>query len=401
MDAVPCLRVAGYDGRVASMARTGRPKAELAVTDEDRETLERWSRRAKSAQALALRSRIILACAGGLDNKAVAAELGVHPSTVGKWRVRFAERGLDGLCDEDRPGRPRTISDERVERVIVATLESKPADATHWSRRSMARKAGISKSSVGRIWTAFRIRPHLADTFKLSSDPMFIDKVHDVVGLYLSPPEHAVVLCVDEKTQIQALDRSQPVLPMMPGFPERSSNDYVRHGVTDLFAALNMADGTVITQFDQQHRSIEFRKFLARIDKNVPDGLDIHLICDNYATHKTPMIQDWLAARPRFTIHFIPTGSSWLNMVERWFSELTTRLLQRGVHKSVRALEKDITAWIATWNDNPRPYVWTKTADEILESLASYCRKVTGYIPANLIQPDENPTTPSATYAAD
>ena len=356
----------------------GRPQGELVLSDVERQTLVSWSRRRKSAQALAVRCRIVLACAEGLSNTEVAAELGVSRPMVGKWRSRFVVRRLEGLVDEPRSGAPRKVTDEQVERVIVDTLEKTPANATHWSRASMAKKSGLSKSTVGRIWKAFRLKPHLTETFKLSKDPLFVDKVRDVVGLYLNPPEAAVVLCVDEKSQVQALDRSQPVLPMMPGMPEKRTHDYVRHGVTSLFAALDMATGKVIGALHRRHRSTEYRKFLIRIDKCVPAELDVHIICDNYATHKTDIIQKWLAAHPRFKVHFIPTGSSWLNMVERWFGELTTKLLQRGVHKTVQTLEADIRAWIDTWNDDPRPYVWTKTADEILDSIAAFCQRTSG-----------------------
>jgi len=355
------------------------------VLDEaERAQLIRWARRAKTAQYLALRAKIVLRCAEGGTNKQAAADLGVNESTVERWRARFITGRLDGLADEPRPGRPPSILLDQVEDVVVATLETTPGKDTHWSRSSMARRTGLSKSTIGRIWKKFDLKPHLQDSFKLSTDPFFVEKVVDVVGLYHNPPEKAVVLCVDEKSQIQALDRSQPVLPMMPGMPERRTHDYLRHGITSLFAAFNTADGTVISELHRRHRAIEFRKFLARIDKAVPAGLDVHLVCDNYATHNTPEIRTWLARHPRFRVHFTPTGSSWMNQVpERWFGLLTDKLIRRGVHTSVRALENDIKAWITTWNDNPRPFAWTKTADEILASLADYLAKVTGSHPGN------------------
>jgi len=340
--------------------------------------LQRWARRAKSSQALAQRCRIVLGCAAGKSNKEVAAEVGVWPQTVGVWRRRFVESRLDGLADEPRPGAPRTITDEAVEEVIVATLERQPSDATHWSRASMAAETGLSKSTVGRIWKAFGLKPHQVDTFKISNDPQFIDKVRDVVGLYLDPPEKALVLCVDEKSQIQALDRSSPVLPMMPGMPERRTHDYVRHGITTLFAALNVATGEITGSIHRRHRAAEFKKFLTKLDNTVPTDLDIHLICDNYATHKSPTITGWLARHPRFHMHFTPTYSSWLNQVERWFGLLTDKKLRRGTHTSVPALEKDIRAWITTWNENPKPFAWNKTADEILERLATYLQRIPG-----------------------
>jgi len=350
----------------------------LELAEGERDQLLRWSRRATSAQSLALRSRIVLACADGLDNKQVAAKLGIVPATVGKWRRRFVERRMDGLLDEPRPGGPRSISDEQIEAVIVATLERTPKDATHWSRASMAAETGLSRSTIGRIWREFRLKPHLVETFKLSSDPLFIEKVRDVVGLYLDPPERALVLCVDEKSGIQALDRSAPVLPMMPGMPERRTHDYVRSGTTTLFAALDVASGQVIGSLHRRHRALEFRKFLTKIDTEVPDELDVHLVCDNLSTHKTPAITRWLDAHPRFHLHFTPTSSSWLNQVERWFGLLTDKQLRRGVHKSLPALEKDIRTWVITWNENPRPFVWLKTADEIFERLNTYLQRIPG-----------------------
>jgi transposase len=358
------------------MGVRGRPKAPLVLSDEERETLERWARRPKSAQALALRCRIVLACAEGATNNEVAARYGVNQATVGKWRRRFIAKRLDGLVDEPRPGTSRKVTDADVERAIVTTLEETPADATHWSTRSLAKATGMSQSTVSRIWRAFGLKPHLSETFKLSSDPQFIDKVRDIVGLYLNPPERALVLSVDEKSQIQALDRTAPVLALRPGTPERRSHDYLRHGTTNLYAALDIASGKVIADLTAQHRAIEFRKFLNLINRSVPADLDVHVIVDNSSTHKTPEIHRWLIRHPRFTFHFTPTYSSWLNLVERWFAELTEKWLRRGTHRSTNELVAAIRSWIATWNDNPRPFVWHKTADEILENLASYCERI-------------------------
>jgi transposase len=370
------LRMAGLEDEF----RAGRRMAELVLTESERAELTRWAQRAKTAQFLALRAKIVLRCADGATNMQAAEELGIGQDTVSRWRARFIEDRLDGLADEQRPGRPPSILLDRVEDIVVATLEGTPGRDTHWSRASMAQRTGLSKSTIGRIWKKFDLKPHLQDSFKLSTDPQFVDKVVDVVGLYHNPPERAVVLCVDEKSQIQALDRSQAVLPMMPGMPERRTHDYLRHGITSLFAAFNIADGTVISALHRRHRAIEFRKFLVTIDKAVPAELDVHLVCDNYATHKTEEIQKWLARHPRFHVHFTPTGSSWMNQVERWSGILTDKLIRHGVHTSVQALERDIRAWIETWNENPRPFTWAKTADEILNSLADYLEKI---IPPN------------------
>jgi transposase len=338
--------------------------------------LQEWTRRRSTAQALALRARIVLACAEGQDNIDVAEQLGVTHQTVGKWRQRFVERRLDGLLDEPRPGGPRRISDAKIEDVIVKTLESKPRDATHWSTRSMAKATGLSQTTISRIWRGFVLQPHRSETFKLSTDPLFIDKVRDVVGLYLNPPERALVLAVDEKSQIQALDRSQPLLPMRPGQVERRTHDYQRHGTTSLFAALDIATGRVIGQLHRRHRSVEFRKFLETIEANVPAELDVHLILDNYGTHKTPRIQRWLVRHPRFHLHFTPTGASWLNLVERWFALLTQKQIRRGVHRSVRELETTIRNYLSVYNEDPKPFIWTKTADQILESVARFCKRI-------------------------
>jgi transposase len=356
--------------------RRGPKLPELALTGKEQATLERWARRRTSSQALAERCRIVLACAAGASNSEVAQRLGVARPTVIKWRSRFVARRLEGLVDEPRPGAPRKLTDEHIERVIVTTLESRPPDATHWSTRSLARALGLNQTAVSRIWRAFGLKPHLTEAFKLSTDPQFIDKVRDIVGLYLNPPEAALVLCVDEKTQVQALDRTAPVLPLLPGVVERRTHDYRRHGTTNLYAALDVASGKVITDLTDRHRAIEFRRFLARIDHDVPADLGVHVICDNSSTHKTPAIQRWLIAHPRFQLHFTPTYSSWLNLVERWFAELTTKWLRRGTHRSVAELEQAIQTWIDTWNSQPRPFVWTKTADQILDTIAHYCQRI-------------------------
>jgi transposase len=349
---------------------------QITLTDEERAALMAWTARRKTAQALAMRARIVLAAAGRLTNREIAELEGVSAPTVTKWRNRFAERRLEGLLDEPRPGRPRTISDEQVEAVITRTLEGPPKDATHWSTRSMAREAGVSQNAVLRIWHAFGLQPHRQERFKLSKDPQFIEKVHDICGLYLNPPERAVVLAVDEKSQIQALDRTAPTLPMLPGTPERATHDYERNGTTSLYAALNIQSGEVLGSLHHRHRAVEFLAFLKRIDASVPEHLAVHLVLDNASSHKTPKIRRWLAAHPRFVLHFTPTSSSWLNLVERWFAELTTKLLKRGQHRSVRQLNTEIRDWIDTWNENPRAYVWTKTADEILDSIKRYLERL-------------------------
>jgi transposase len=349
---------------------------EVVLSVVEREQLESWARRGKSAQALAQRSRVVLAAAEGLKNTEIAQRLALDHATVRKWRSRFAVDRLDGLVDEPRSGRPRTVSDAQVEEVIVRTLESTPKNATHWSTRSMAAEVGLSQTAVSRIWRAFGLQPHRQETWKLSRDPQFIDKVRDLVGLYLDPPERAVVLCVDEKSQIQALDRTAPILPMLPGTPQRATHDYRRSGTSSLYAALDLSTGKVIGSLHSRHRAIEFKKFLSTLDQTVPAELEVHVILDNASTHKTAAIHKWLAGHPRFVLHFTPTSSSWLNLVERWFAELSNKKLKRGTHRSVRELNTDIRNWIETWNENPRPYIWTKSADQILESIARYCGRI-------------------------
>jgi len=345
--------------------------APLGLDDVERRELTLLASRRRTAQGLALRARIILACAEGEQSKVVAARLGIDPDTVGKCRRRFAE--LEGLWDEPRSGTPRTIEDARIEAVIVRTLGTKPPDATHWSSRGMAQASGLSVSTVQRIWRAFGLQPHRLETFKLSTDPDFVAKVRDVVGLYVAPPERAIVLCVDEKSQIQALDRSQPMLPMRPGQAARRSHDYKRHGTTSLFAALDIATGRVIGKCYGRHRAKEFRKFLDQIEAAVPGDLDVHLVMDNYATHKTPLIRNWLAKRPRWHVHLTPTSSSWLNQVERFFALITERKIRRGIYRSVAALRAEITSFIEHHNAEPKPFRWTKSADDILSSIERFC----------------------------
>lgn len=354
--------------------RRGRPIPPLRLSPEERATLEQWRRRPKTAQALAQRARLVLLAAEGMTNTEVSTQVGLSKATVGKWRRRFLQERLDGLLDEPRPGAPRRITDADVERVVTLTLETLPEDATHWSTRAMAARAGLSQSAISRIWRAFALQPHRSESFKLSTDPLFIEKVRDIVGLYLNPPDRALVLCVDEKTQIQALDRTQPLLPMRPGQIERRTHDYSRHGTTSLFAALNVKTGHLLGACHQRHRSVEFRKFLGRIDQAVPPDLELHLILDNYATHKTPLVRRWLARHPRYHLHFTPTGASWMNLVERWFAALTEKQLRRGVHRSTRELEQAIERYLQVTNAAPKPFIWTKTADQILATIARFCK---------------------------
>jgi transposase len=360
-------------GALVDLPRAGRPKSELVISEADRAVLERYVRRGKVSQRLALRSRIILACEGGRSNSEVAQHVGANHSTVAKWRKRFVEQGVNGLNDADRPGVPRRITDEMVEALVVKTLETKPKGATHWSTRSMAAKVDMSPTTVSRIWRAFGLKPHRTETFQLSTDPDFIDKVRDVVGLYMNPPDNAIVLSVDEKSQIQALNRTQPLLPLRPGQVERGTPEYQRNGTTTLFAALEVATGKVIGKCYPRHRAAEFRRFLNQIRASVPPNLNVHIIADNYATHKAPTIRAWLAKNPRFHMHFTPTHSSWLNEIEGWFSILTTKQIKRGSHHSVTQLKAAIHEFLDAWNDAPKPFKWTKTADEILANVASFC----------------------------
>ena len=358
------------------MGQRGRPTPTIELSDTERDTLQRWVRRHSSAQALAQRSRIVLACAEGATNGEVAAGERVHPATVGKWRRRFAAEGLEGLCDAPRPGAERTIADETIEAVIVDTLESTPGADTHWSTRGLAAKHGISKTTVAEIWRAFGLKPWRQDSFKVSPDPDLIEKVRDLVGLYMNPPMAAAVFAVDEKPQIQALNRTAPTLPMLPSTPQRATHDYERNGTVDLFAALDMASGTVISDIRPSHNQDDFIAFLNKINREVPAELDVHVILDNLSTHKTPKVQRWLVRHRRFHLHFTPTYGSWMNLVERWFSALTTKKLQRAAHRNAKELAADIRSWVDTWNQDPKPFVWHKSAEQILERLAGYCAAI-------------------------
>jgi transposase len=354
----------------------GRPTTPIKLTSDERGELGELYRKKKIAADLKVRAQIILLANAGRNNTDIANQVGTSVQTVGKWRRRYAANGIAGLYDERRPGAPRRYGDDHIEEVIAVTLEQTPENATHWSTRSLANHLGMSRETIGRVWRAFNLQPHRHETFKLSKDPLFIEKVRDVVGLYLNPPDRALVLCVDEKSQIQALNRTQPLIPMRPGQAERGTHDYERHGTSTLFAALDIASGKVIADCFQRHRTEEFQKFLNQINREVPAELDVHLVLDNYATHKTPSIQRWLKRNTRFTLHFVPTSSSWLNQVERWFGLLTQRLLKRGVHMSVAQLERDIMNYVENNNDNAKPFVWTKSADQILESIARFCSRL-------------------------
>ena len=360
----------------------GDPNSPLILTEEERNRLQSLAHRARSQPLLARRARVVLACSEGLDNQSVARKLRVSLGMVGKWRARFLKARMEGLYDEPRPGAPRTVSDEQVEQVVIETLESTPRGKTHWSTRGLAKATGLSRMTISRIWRAFGLQPHRTDTFKLSPDPLLIEKVRDIVGLYMNPPDHALVFCVDEKSQIQALDRTQPLLPLQPGQLERGTHDYKRNGTTSLFAALELKTSHVIGQLRRRHRSVEFRRFLDVIEAQVPAELEVHLILDNYGTHKTAIIRRWLAKRPRFHVHFTPTYGSWLNLVERWFAELTNKRIRRGVFRSVKDLEAAIRQYIEVHNENPKPFVWTKTADQILASIARYAQRTTAAQPS-------------------
>jgi transposase len=355
--------------------RTGRPKQPLTLTGEERDRLESLAHRARTQPLLARRARVVLACAEGLDNHIVARKLRCSKGMVGKWRSRFLKAGLEGLYDEPRPGAPRKVGDEQIEQVVVRTLETTPRGQTHWSTRELAKATGLSRMTISRIWRAFGLQPHRTETFKLSPDPLLIEKVRDIVGLYMNPPDHALVFCVDEKSQIQALDRTQPMLPLRPGQIERRTHDYKRHGTTSLFAALDLKTGRVIGQLHRRHRSQEFRRFLDTIETNVPAELDVHIILDNYGTHKTALIRKWFAKRPRFHVHFTPTYGSWMNLVERWFAEITNKRIRRGIFRSVKELEAAICEYLDVHNESPKPFTWTRTADEILASIARFAQR--------------------------
>jgi transposase len=362
--------------------RTGRPKKPLILNPDEQERLQAMAHRARIQPALARRARVVLACGEGLHNKTVAQKLRCSLGMVGKWRSRFLKARLEGLYDEPRPGAPRKVSDAQVEQIVIRTLESTPRGQTHWSTRSLAQASGLSRMAISRIWRAFGLQPHRTETFKFSPDPLLIEKVRDIVGLYMNPPDHALVFCVDEKSQIQALDRAQPLLPMRPGQVERRTHDYKRHGTTSLFAALELKTSRVIGQLHRRHRSAQFRQFLDLIEANVPAGLEAHIIMDNYGTHKTALIRNWFAKRPRFHLHFTPTYASWINLVERWFAEITNKRIRRGVFRSVRELEAAIREYIDAHNANPKPFVWTKTADAILASIARFAQRTIAVQPS-------------------
>ena len=354
--------------------RTGRPKRPLELTDEDRDKLTTIALRPKSAQAMAMRARIVLSCVQGMSNSEVARKLHITGATVGKWRERFRESGMDGLLDEPRVGAPRRITDQQIEQVVTKTLESMPSNSTHWSSRLMAAEMGLSQNAIVRIWRAFGLQPHRVENFKFSKDPQFVEKVRDIVGLYLNPPHRAIVLCVDEKSQVQALNRTEPILPMAPGVPARQSHDYERHGVTSLFAAMDVASGVSISTCYRRHRHQEFLRFLNQIEENLPSGVNVHLVMDNYGTHKVDKVRNWLARHPRYHVHFTPTSGSWLNLVERLFAEVTERCVRRGSHTSVRSLEKAMLNYLDQRNTNPKPFVWT--ADAILGKVERLCKRI-------------------------
>ena len=354
----------------------GRPTKPLNVTPEEKEKLSMLARRPKTSQAMAIRARIVLGCSEGLSNSDVAKRLRITGATVCKWRERFRVDRLEGLLDEPRPGAPRSITDAQVEEVVTKTLESMPVNSTHWSTRLMAQKAGLSQTAIVRIWRAFGLQPHRVENFKFSKDPQFVEKVRDIVGLYLNPPDRAIVLCVDEKSQVQALNRTQPILPLAPGVPARQSHDYQRHGVTSLFAALDVASGITISSCYRRHRHQEFLRFLNDIDANLPAGFEVHLVMDNYGTHKVNPVRAWLARHPRYHVHFTPTSGSWLNLVERLFAEVTERCVRRGSHTAVRELEKAMLNYLDQRNKNPKPFVWTADADLILGKVGRLSKRI-------------------------